>query len=477
MTLASILGILGWIERAKGSFPKLLQPTSSCLRQSGIVAAAVFISLAFSVSTSASTFTVNTLADHAVGSCNPADCTLREAIRAANNSAGADTINFSSGLTGTITLQSDFGGQLLITESVTINGPGARVLTVSGNGTSRAFQINPLLLSPATTVNISGLTITGGIGAINKVAGVPVTPGPGGGILNTGGATLNLTEVNLSANNIPIFGGISTNLLIGGGIATVGTDTTPTVTNITRCTIANNSAVGGGGGVGNTTTGLNPLGGVTTVTNSTITNNVTGAAGGGLINIGGTINLTNNTVSHNSSVATGGGVVNVAGISPVGVVNIRNTIVARNNAKIVGGVLNLSDDVLGIFNSLGNNLIGNNTNAAVSFEASAFIGTDPQLNAHADLVGSVSITTTVIDPKLGPIINNGGPTNTRALLSGSPAIDHGNSCVFSNTCASNTNGQNPPFALTTDQRSTGFTRLFGATVDIAAPTRSKAARR
>jgi CSLREA domain-containing protein len=467
MLSTAILGILGWIERAKGQSPKLFHPTSSKL-QIFLFIVAGFAFVALPASAFANTYTVTTVADHAVGNCNAADCTLREAVEAANANNGDDTIVFTGGLAGTITLQSDFGGQLLITDGVTITGPGARILSVSGNGTSRVFQINPVLLGGPTTVNISGLTVTGGNGAINTLLGLPITPGPGGGILNTGGATLNLTEVNITGNNIPLFGGISANLLVGGGVATLGSDLSPTRTRIIRSTIANNSAVGGGGGVSNTGTGLGLLGGFTTITNSTITSNVTAAAGGGIINIGGNLNLTNDTISHNSSVAAGGGVVNLVGLPPVGVVNIRNTIVAVNNAKIVGSVLNLSDDVLGVFNSLGNNLIGHNLHAEASFTASVFVGGVPVPNINGDIVGSVSVTTSVIDPKLAPIANNGGPTNTRALLAGSPAIDHANNCVFDNSCTANPNAQNPPNALTTDQRAAGFTRLFGPTVDIGA---------
>jgi CSLREA domain-containing protein len=467
MTYASILGVLGWIDRAKGS--TLLPTTGILLRKAAGVYAFCLLIFLFSVTAAnATTYTVNTLADHAVGNCNPADCTLREAIVEANGNAGADVINFQAGLTGTITLLAAQGGQLLITEGVTINGPGARILSISGNGTSRVFQINPLLLAPTTTANISGLTITGGVGAINTIAGVPVTPGPGGGILNTGGATLNLTDVNLSGNNIPLYGAVAINLLVGGGVATVGTDTVTTTTNILRCTIANNTAVGGGGGVTNIGTQINLLGGTSTISNSTITSNVTAGAGGGILNTLGTLNLTNDTISDNSSVVAGGGVVNLVGVPPVGVVNLRNTIIARNNAKIVGGILSLTDDVLGIFNSQGNNLIGNNLNATASFAASVFIGTTPQPNVQGDLVGSISVGTTVIDPRLGAVQNNGGQTNTRALLSGSPAIDHANNCVTvagANPCGTlNT----PPIQLLTDQRSTGFSRLTGAFVDIGA---------
>jgi CSLREA domain-containing protein len=432
-----------------------------------------FIVLSVVAFAHAATLTVNSTADPGNGVCNPGECTLREAIAESNSTPGVvDTIQFSLPAGSSIALTQ---GQLLITRSVNISGPGARNLFISGNANSRVFQIEPIIdiLDPLRNVTISGVTITGGNGAANTIAGVPLLPGPGGGILNDGGATLNLVEVNLSGNNIPIYGAVSSNLLVGGGIATLGSDTFHTVTNMTRCLIANNSAVGGGGGVSNAGTGIVLLGATTTITNSTITNNITAATGGGALNVAGELNLTNVTISDNTSVVAGGGVVSLIGTLPsiLGVTNLRNTIIARNNAQILGGVLNLSDDVLGVlgsFNSLGHNLIGHNLNATLSFQASVFIGTTPQPNAQLDLVGSIGLGVMVIDPKLGSITNNGGPTNTRAILTGSPALDAADNCVTnagSNPCGSS---NTPPVQLATDQRSTGFTRLVGTAVDIGA---------
>src|ERR1043165_10223245 len=129
MLSTAILGILGWIERAKGQSPKLLHPTSSKL-QIFLFIVAGFAFIAWPASAFGTTYTVTTVADHAVGSCSASDCTLREAVEMANSHNGDDTIVFSAGLAGTITLQSDLGGQLLITDGVTIAGPGARVLSV-----------------------------------------------------------------------------------------------------------------------------------------------------------------------------------------------------------------------------------------------------------------------------------------------------------------------------------------------------------
>src|SRR5215470_13010074 len=94
-----------------------------------------------------STFHVTTLADGGAGS-------LRAAVARANAHPGADTIDFDSGLTGTIALT---GGELDITGDLAINGPGAAKLTVSGSNLSRVFQVEA-----GETVSLSGLTIAGG---------------------------------------------------------------------------------------------------------------------------------------------------------------------------------------------------------------------------------------------------------------------------------------------------------------------------
>src|SRR5262249_30880637 len=119
-----------------------------------------------------STFTVLNLLDSGPDS-------LRAAVAAANANPGADTIDFA--VTGTIGLTS---GELDITDSVTINGPGASALTVSGNQDSRVFGIagNP-------TVTIANLTVAGGW----------TTDSPGGGISVAGG-TVTLDHVTVTGN-------------------------------------------------------------------------------------------------------------------------------------------------------------------------------------------------------------------------------------------------------------------------------------
>lgn len=154
-----------------------------------------------------STFTVLNLADSGEGS-------LRQAIVDANTLSGADTIDFADGLSGRITLTT---GHMSITDALTIDGPCADVLAVSGNHQSRVFRI-----SGGATVAISGLTITDGMagadggGGIlnngstlaldrvvlsnNQAVGAPGGNGRGGAVANVSGATLTVTDCLFTQN-------------------------------------------------------------------------------------------------------------------------------------------------------------------------------------------------------------------------------------------------------------------------------------
>ncbi len=87
------------------------------------------------------------------------NCTLREAIEQANGTAQADTIVFSPSVTGIITL---INGQLTVSSNLSISGPGAKNLTISGNNADRVFLIATPISGGDITVNISGLTIQDG---------------------------------------------------------------------------------------------------------------------------------------------------------------------------------------------------------------------------------------------------------------------------------------------------------------------------
>ena len=347
----------------------------------------------------AATITVTNGNDTGAGS-------LRQAIL---SSASGGTINFAAGIS-TIDLTS---GELLIGTNLTIIGPGPNLLAVrrtSGNN----FRIFKIPNTVAAT--ISGLTISGG-------KGFNFQDGNGGGILNSGSLTISNCTIsgNYATDQGKPYsgGGGSTGWTggVGGGIHNFGGLT------ISNSTVSGNTADLDGGGL------LND--GSMTIINSTISGNTTngfgGGAGGGIYN-GATLIITNSTVTGNSTYAGGSG----GGI--YGSFTARATIIALNTAG--------SPDVAGTITSQGFNLIGNNSGATITPAQSS------------DKIGTSS---SPLDPKLGPLQNNGGPTFTCALLSGSPAIDAGDDSVLGS-----------PMNLTTDQRGTGFPRKLGAHVDMGA---------
>ena len=231
----------------------------------------------------AATFTVMNLNDNGAGS-------LRQAIIDANATAGADTIDFQAGLTGTITLASALPQ---ITQDLTINGPGADVVTVSGASAFQVFNI-----AGGVTVSISGLTISNGNAGFFSSGG--------GGAQNFG--TLTVTNSTFSFNSA------AGN---GGGILN-NTGGTLTVTN---STFSFNSAAGNGGGINNT-------GGTLTVTNSTLSFNSAAGSGGGIVNLG-TLTITDSSFSGNSA-SIGGGISNLVGMT----LTVTNSTFSLNSASL-----------------------------------------------------------------------------------------------------------------------------------------------
>jgi hypothetical protein len=400
---------------------------------------------------------------------------LRQAIL---DACDGNTITFANTVVSPIVLTSE----LAIDKNLTIQGPGAGILTISGNNAVRVFNIGSV--SSGINVTLSGLTISGGNlpatqvaegGGIlnnstgmltinnatisgNKASGSGTTGfGRGGGLLNSSGGTVIISSTTISGNSSSgnsagEAGGIYnsggavdiTNSTIsgntgqeGGGIINTGT------LSISNSTISGNSSTASrGGGIENA--------GTLTVINTTISGNLARLFGAGIYNAAGsTLNLTNSTITGNSGLS-GVGVLNEPPVvggpkaHPGGTVNIENTIVAVNTAS------DSDPDVSGPFTTLGHNLIGEGD------------GSSGLVNgANGDQVGSMA---SPLDPKLEldqmgkPLLaNHGGPTLTIALLEGSPAIDTGDDTVTG-----------PPLNLATDQRGTGFPRKLGSHVDIGA---------
>jgi len=332
-------------------------------------------------------------------------CSLREALinANANNQSGStdcgtgggspDVINFSAlfNTAQTITLTS---GELVISDSLTINGTGANLLTVSGNSASRVFFIDT-----GFTVSLNGMRITGGngVGAISS--------GSGGGIRNQG---------NLTISDSTISGNTASN---GGGILTIGG-----TINLTGSTVSGNTATFQGGGMqlGNTNGSL---------TNSTISGNTANSAtlaGAGMIVLASTgsftVQVTNCTIASNlaGTANTGGGILTFGqGATASATTLLRNTIIANNSipnlrvGTFSGGTAAITSQGFNLANDNGGGFLNQATD---------------KINAN---------------PVLAPLTDNGGPTPTHALLAGSSALDA---------------GDNTGSGVTTDQRGAGFPR-------------------
>lgn len=394
----------------------------------------------------ATTFVVTTTADGNHGACTVSLCTLRDAIIAANASAGQDTITLPAG-TYTLTIaganeNAAATGDLDITESIIINGAGAATTIVDGGALDRVFDV----IGASTLAVFNDITIRNGL-----------TTGQGGGINSAGSSSLNIHNCVITGNSAGGQGGgvftvsmVMTNTIVsnnhstgdqggglflinnsfgitnstitgntslddGGGIYVNGSinSNNPALLSILNSTVSNNTGPDGGGIFilsfasvvidsstfsGNTATSaggaaINNDGAILTVINSTISGNTISAGsqgGGGIFNNGAAAvaGITSTTISSNSSPsATGGGILNNGGT-----VTLKNTIVANNT---------------------GGNCVGTVGNGGTNLQ---FPGTT--------CGGSI----TSADPLLQPLANNGGPTLTQSLGAGSPAINAGDSC-------------------------------------------------
>jgi hypothetical protein len=304
------------------------------------------------------------------------DCSLRGAILTANAAAGADTITVPA---GTYTLTRDGAnedaaatGDLDVTEDLTIIGTGARATSVAGGAApfdDRIFEFRPgLSEEPAVTATITGLTITGG-----KAGG-----GGGGGVKNRGDLTLERVAVKGNTSNPDGIGG---GIFVDGGSL-----------ELIDSTVSGNSATSVGG--------LLQQGGTANITNSTISSNHSAPEqfGGGVAGLqGALVHILNSTIASNTSGRLGGGILTSLGTT----VLVKNTIVSGNTLDNCD-----TAQLGGAISSQGHNVSSDDT--------CNFTKPTDELNTNS---------------RLGALANNGGPTDTRALLAGSPAVDAGNNAA------------------------------------------------
>lgn len=381
--------------------------------------------------------------------------------------------------------------------NLTIDGTG-RTVAIDGGCTIASEVctggVTVVTVSSGRTVNLTALTIQNGLGGIRNNGGtLTVTNstvsgnagGNGGGIFAAGGSTVTLTGSTITGN--------TANTSFGGGIRTTNTALT-----ITGGAITGNRA-GNGGGI--YTDGIS---GTLTMTRATVSGNTAAATAGGIGINNATASVTESTISGNT--ATSGGGIRMTASFTAGSLALRNSTLAGNTAtgssptaSVLGGGLSVFGGPLGTTIISGSTISGNTVTGAglpisgggIYAEAATPIlhntviagntsaGSDPDVSGAFNsssgapgynligIAGSatgltdgvnqdrVGTAASPLDPQLGPLADNGGPTRTLRPLAGSPLLDRvpaGAGC----------NNQ----GLTTDQR--GVPRPQGTLCDIGA---------
>jgi CSLREA domain-containing protein len=392
---------------------------------------------------------------------------------------------------------------------ITVKGAGAASTIIDANGIDRVFNVEA-----NRTVAISGLTLRNG----DTLGDATTDPSKGGAILSRGNVTLTdciirdntasyqggaiynagLGVLMLSGSVIadgisgPEGGGIYnasgatltvSHSIVNGSIADSGGGIfSEGMTTVTYSTVSDNHAAYGGGGIYNYTGTIN-------VDHSTISgNSATGSLGGGIFvdasaNIsqstisgnsanqgGGIYNegltfLTNSTVSLNHSRGDGGGIYTIGNASyPI---NVLSSTIAFNQADDESNAVGTGGGVYvqatGVFN-LRDTIVAGNThsplaavvddcNGAMGFFSKNKLGSFSGCSFAANGTGTFTVLLSVA--QLGPLQDNGGPTQTHALVPPSTMIDGGGVCINQNSVP-----------LTTDQR--GRPRFAGTGCDLGA---------
>ena len=425
---------------------------------------------------------------------------LRQALVDASN---GDTIQFDSMLNGrNIGLTTS---ELVIDKSITINGPGSNLVGIF-RSSNTSFRIMHVM--PGVTATIAGLTISGGGddqlgggGILNDHAVLTIESCVvqnsfgeyGGGVYNDGsGASSTLTIVDST---------ISGNFASGGAGLYNDADNSGSATlSLMNSTISSNTAAFNGfrtgGGAGG---GIYNSGGTVTISNSIVTNNLAGVPdpfalgdGGGILNDG-TLTIANSTISSNQAYVFGGG------IESGGTLTITSSTVTDNgaigghdgqpwgrgggilgtvtftNSTLTGNYASLSGGGLDGAGAISNSTLSDNNGGGISVSGALEIGntvlnagtSGPNISNNGGTVVSDGYNVCSddaagyltgpgdqidIDPMLGPLQDNGGPTLTHALLPASPAINAGDP-----------NFTPPP---SYDQRGSPYVRVFNGRIDI-----------
>jgi hypothetical protein len=351
-----------------------------------ICAVALFLALV-PVAQASTTWFVNGVTGNDSNDCKSSTTACKTIGHAISLAASGDSISVAAAV---------YRENLTIGINLKLVGAGATTTIIDGGG-------------HGTVVTISGQNV-----ALSRVTIQDGDANTGGGIYNLG--TLVLTNTVVS-QNLAALG--------GGGIYNTG------ILTINNSSITGNRAVvssgngATGGGIDNT--------GTLTINNSTFSGNQAGGncfrfctppSGGGIDNTG-TLTVNNSTLSGNTAFNThqGGGPAFGGGIANNSKLTINNSTISGNAGNLIGGISGSA--------TIQNSIIANGPswNCGGALTSTGFnLSSDGTCNFNS--TGDLNNT----DPLLGPLQNNGGPTQTQALLPGSPAIDAGNpnGCTDSN---------------------------------------------
>ncbi len=356
---------------------------------------------------------------------NGATLTVTSSIFNNDSAANGGAIGNDAGATATVTNSaikddsaSDDGGGVFVEGTVTLNNCNISSDTAGNGGGGVCTDGGTANLNDCTVSNDSGVIASGqdrGGGAVTNSGGwvnlkdCEIFDNADEGLWNEGIATVSDST-------------FSNDSTVGSGGA-IGSDSAPGLTatlNVSDCTFNNDSAAVNGGAVQN--------GGSADFSNCSFANNYAGGGGGAIWNqAGDSLNVDNCTIATNSAASgTGGGIWNQ------GTLTLSNTIVAENTAGQSGRDVNNA----GVVNAE-HDLIGNGTDSGITKAQGG------------NIVGKGKKE---LNPLLGPLKDNGGPTATMALSRKSPAVGHADDAL----------------APLTDERGQPRTNHFGLQTDIGA---------
>jgi hypothetical protein len=478
-----------------------MRPTGGSRLGRSVLLATLLLAFA-APAAAATTWNVTNTGDGPSVCPSASSCTLRGAVADAGN---GDVVSVPAGV-----YSMTASDPITISNSITISGAGSSTTTVDGGNDTRIFEIGPGGNTP--TVTISGLNLQHGNGAggdapgeggavyvdsagsvltlQNDTIGNNVVTSVGGGVASNGTLTIDASTVTgneatgLSGTGGGIYsngaltiesgssvtdnaaggagGGIFTNGLLLLTASTVSSNTADTIGGAifsnAPITIGASTLSANAAGVGSVTSadgGAIFANGTLSISASTLDHNTAGASGssgyGGAIANNSTLTLANSTLSANTAngalpFGQGGAIAASANAT------LTNDTLAGNSGQAQGG--NIANDSSGATVTLANTIVSGGTaptnsncftKGTLTSSGHNLEDTSPSqcgLGASGDLVG--------VNPQLGPLQDNGGPADTQALLTGSPAIDHG----LNSACPS------------TDER--GVSRPQGAACDIGA---------